>query len=85
MNKVCLEVANTVKKFVYQRDKASRMFICAIMQKSSYIFDTRGRDMHGDYFEYELLERYYFVMKCTHLDNDAKIEESRFMSHRFHA
>ena len=85
LNKVCLEIANNLKKFVYQKEKPNRMFICALITKTAYIFDKRGRELHGDYFEYELLEDYFFVVKCAYLDNDARIEESRFISHRIHA
>ena len=38
--------------------------------------------MHGDYYEYSFMDKYFFVIKCTHLDNDVKEEESKFMSHR---
>ena len=42
------------------------------MTKSGYIFDKRGRDMHGDYYEYEVQKNYYFIIKCAFLDNETK-------------
>ena len=85
LNAVCLEVANNMKMFTYQKEKPTRIFICALIMKTAYIFDKRGRELHGDYFEYELMDKYYFVIKCAFLDNDTRMEESRFISHRIHA
>ena len=39
LHKVCLEVANKVKKFVHTRDKPNRVFYAAIILKTSYQFD----------------------------------------------
>ena len=82
---VCLEIANAMKKFVYQKEKPQRIFICAIIKKTEFVFDKRVIELHGDYYEYELMEKYFAIIKCAFLDNAARVEESRSLSHRLQA
>ena len=44
LEKVCLNIANKIKKMIHIKEKPNRPILCAIIPKSTYNLDAKTRD-----------------------------------------
>ena len=68
LNKVCTDIANTAKRANFPNGKLNRMFFCALIPLSSYIFTPMFKDEQGIYIEYSLKGNHICVIKDCFLD-----------------
>ena len=76
LEKVCLGIANKVKKEIHVKAKPKRPVLCAIIAKSAYSLDAKSRDLYGAYYEYELKGTHIIAVKLCSTEDTAKARET---------
>ena len=82
LDKVCLEIANRIKKSIWPREKPNRSMLCAIIPKASHSLDKKTKAQYGTYYEYALKSKFIIAVKYGSSEDETKLEETKVVSER---